>query len=271
MTGPVLYHFPPSTCSQKVRMALVEKGVPFEARTINLLAGEQHAPDYVKLNPDHVVPTLLLDGEVFTESTLINDFIDDHFTGPPLRSADSVQRYRSAALTQFIDRRIHGKVSGVPTHAILTRGMMAGRAPEEISAYLTAIPDLAERSLRESLLARGVEAPELADALHAIARFLARLEMLLSQQEWLSGVRFGLGDISALPYVVRFDTLGLDGLWTVDRPGVTAWLARAKARPSFAEAFTKWLPEPMAQMFAKLAAEVRPQLEPMIQAANRAD
>lgn len=271
MATPILYHFPPSTCSQKVRMALIEKGVPFESRVVNLLAGEQHAPDYVKLNPDHVVPTLVLDDDAFRESTLINEFVDDRFDGPPLRSADSLQRYHAAALTRFVDTRIHGKVSGVPTHAILTRGLMADRTPEQISAYLAAIPDPAERALRQSLLAHGVDAPEVQDALHAIARFIARLENRLSQQDWFSGDRFGLADTGVLPYVVRFRELGLDGLWDGGvRPRVADWIVRATARPSFPEAFTKWMPEAMATTFAGLAAAARPRLEPMIRSANAA-
>jgi glutathione S-transferase len=271
VSDPILYHFPPSTCSQKVRMALVEKGVPFESVLINILAGEQHAPDYVTLNPDHVVPTLVLDGEAFTESTLINEFVDDHFAGPALRPVESIQRYRSAALTRFVDTRIHGKVSGVPTHAILTRGMLADRTAEQISAYLAAIPDPAERALRESLLTHGVHAPEMLGGLKAIARLLARLEAQLAWHPWLSGDNFGLGDIGVLPYLVRFGALGLDGLWTGGRPRVTDWLARATARPSFHAAFTKWMPDAMAHTFARLAAEVRPQLEPMMQEANQVD
>lgn len=271
MTIPVLYHFPPSTCSQKVRLALIEKGVPFESVVVNLLAGEQHATDYVKLNPDHVVPTLVLEDDVLTESTLINEFVDDHFEGPPLRSADSLQRYHAAALTRFVDTRVHGGVSGVPTHAILTRGLMMDRTPEQISAYLAAIPNPAERALRQKLLAQGLDAPEVQDALHALARFIARLEDRLSRQEWLSGNLFGLADHCVLPYVARFRELGLDGLWEGGiRPRVADWLGRASARPSFAEAFTKWAQPAMAETFARLAAAAQPQLEPMIRSVNLA-
>ena len=57
-----LYHFGFSTCSQKVRLVLAEKGVEFASHEINLMAGEQHDPGYVKLNPKHVVPTLVHGG-----------------------------------------------------------------------------------------------------------------------------------------------------------------------------------------------------------------
>jgi glutathione S-transferase len=65
-----LYHFALSTCSQKVRLVLAEKRLEFVSREVNLMAGEQHDPEYVKLNPKHVVPTLVHDGRVLVESSL---------------------------------------------------------------------------------------------------------------------------------------------------------------------------------------------------------
>ncbi len=71
-----LYHNGLSSCSQKVRLVLAEKDIDFTSRDINLVAGEQHAPDYVKLNPNHVVPTLVHDGRVLIESSLIDEYLD---------------------------------------------------------------------------------------------------------------------------------------------------------------------------------------------------
>ena len=48
-----LYHHFLSTCSQKVRLVLAEKRVEFESHPVDLMAGQQHDPDYVKLNPNH--------------------------------------------------------------------------------------------------------------------------------------------------------------------------------------------------------------------------
>jgi glutathione S-transferase len=58
-----LYHGLPSTCSKKVRLVLYEKGIPFKSHLMDLRKFEQHAPDYLKLNPDGVVPTLVHDGD----------------------------------------------------------------------------------------------------------------------------------------------------------------------------------------------------------------
>lgn len=268
MVQPILYHFGASTCSQKVRQILVEKGVAFESREVNLLAAEQHSPDYVKINPDHLVPTLVVGEEILYESTLICEFIDDHYDGAPLRPVDSFERYRAAAITRFVDTRIHGKVSGVPTHGILTRGMLSGRTDAEIDTYLAAIPDPDERALRTSLIRYGVNAPEMREAVLVLARFARRADAALAHGDWFAGKAFGIADAGVLPYIDRLSTLGLGGLWDGGR--IPDWLARCRARPSYQEAYTKWMPAALAESFAGFARAVLPELEPLLAAAVRA-
>ena len=70
-----LYHNALSTCSQKVRLVLAEKKIEFESKPIDLVAGQQHDPDYVALNPKHVVPTLVVDGNVVRESSIIAEYL----------------------------------------------------------------------------------------------------------------------------------------------------------------------------------------------------
>jgi hypothetical protein len=67
----ILYDFGNSVCCQKVRITLVEKGLTWEARKVDLFKTEQYAPQYLKLNPKGVVPTLVHDGTPVIESTLI--------------------------------------------------------------------------------------------------------------------------------------------------------------------------------------------------------
>jgi glutathione S-transferase len=74
-----LYHNDMSVCAHKVRLALAEKGLSYTARHLNLRAGDQRDPAYLKLNPKAVVPTLVHDDVVVTESVVINEYIDDAF------------------------------------------------------------------------------------------------------------------------------------------------------------------------------------------------
>ena len=141
-----LYHFHGSTCSQKVRLVLAEKGLDYESREVNLLAGGQHDPDYVKLNPNHVVPTLVHDGGVFIESTLINEYLDDAFPETPLRPASAAGRHAMRLWTQRIDA-LH-QHAGVLTYAIGTRPMLLQRSPDEIDAQVQQIPEDSRAGIR---------------------------------------------------------------------------------------------------------------------------
>ena len=76
-----LYHGRASVCSVKARLALAEKGVAFDSRLLTL-RGDQFDPDYMKLNPNAVVPTLVHDGNVVIESTVIMHYVDEAFPGP---------------------------------------------------------------------------------------------------------------------------------------------------------------------------------------------
>jgi glutathione S-transferase len=90
-----LYHFWSSVCSVRCRMALEEKGVKWESKYIDLFKFEQLKPEYLVINPDGVVPTLVHDGRPLRESVIINEYIEDAFAGPQLVPADPVpSRFR---------------------------------------------------------------------------------------------------------------------------------------------------------------------------------
>ena len=69
-----LYNAPTSTCSQKVRMALLEKGQSWTDRIIFFAKGDHLSDWYLKLNPNGVVPTLVHNGSVVTDFSVINEF-----------------------------------------------------------------------------------------------------------------------------------------------------------------------------------------------------
>ncbi|MGC1780341.1 MAG: glutathione S-transferase N-terminal domain-containing protein [Xanthobacteraceae bacterium] len=75
----VLYHTAHSTCSQKVRLVLHEKTAKFDEVRIDLAKKEQLKPDYLKLNPNGVVPTLVDDGTPIVESSVICEYLDENF------------------------------------------------------------------------------------------------------------------------------------------------------------------------------------------------
>ena len=64
-------YYSPGSASMVVHLALLEIGVPYQRELVDLHAGGQREPGYLKLNPDGVVPTLVIDGEPFTESAAL--------------------------------------------------------------------------------------------------------------------------------------------------------------------------------------------------------
>src|ERR1043165_1795135 len=88
-----LYHGWRSSASRRVRLCLAEKGLPFEGKIIDLVKGEHHSPDFLKLNPNGVIPPLILeDGRSFYESGAICESLAETPPDPPLRPADAFGR-----------------------------------------------------------------------------------------------------------------------------------------------------------------------------------
>lgn len=66
----VLY-YSPGAASMAVHWMLIEMRIPFDARLVDIDAGQQHDPDYLRLNPSGRVPTLLIDDVPRHESTAL--------------------------------------------------------------------------------------------------------------------------------------------------------------------------------------------------------
>jgi glutathione S-transferase len=98
-----LYNAPQSTCSQRVRFVLNAKRISFEEVHLNLLAGDQLAPDYLALNPNGVVPTLDHDGQIITDSTVITEYLDEVVPRNSFTPASPVERARMRALMHYMD------------------------------------------------------------------------------------------------------------------------------------------------------------------------
>src|ERR1700689_600564 len=106
----VLYHAAHSTCSQKVRMVLHEKDVKFEAMQIDLGKKEQLKPDYLALNPNGVVPTLVDDGVPIIESSVICEYLDEKYPQNPLVPSNLLERARMRAWTHYIEEVAVGAI-----------------------------------------------------------------------------------------------------------------------------------------------------------------
>jgi maleylacetoacetate isomerase len=100
-----VYGFWRSIASFRVRVALRLKGLPFEEIPIDILSGEQFNPGYDAVNPEHVVPTFIHDGQSLFQSMAIIEYLDDTQSEPRLLPEDAKERAyaRSLALMNIAD------------------------------------------------------------------------------------------------------------------------------------------------------------------------
>src|SRR5262245_63306109 len=98
-----LYGFWRSLATYRVRTALALKGVPVEQISTNLLDGRQHAPQYKALNPQSVVPALVVDGQApLFQSMAILEYLEEAHPNPPLLPKDPAGRARVRGLAQIV-------------------------------------------------------------------------------------------------------------------------------------------------------------------------
>src|SRR5690242_14503370 len=83
----ILHHGWRSSASRRVRLCLEEKGLSYESHVVDMAAMEHHSPEYLKINPLGVIPTLIHDGKPLHESGTICEYLDESFPDPPLRPA----------------------------------------------------------------------------------------------------------------------------------------------------------------------------------------
>lgn len=232
-----LYHGLASTCSKKVRLALYEKGLEFESRLVNLQAFEQHDPEYLKLNPNGVVPTLVHDGRAVVESTIIIEYIDEVWSDPALSPPDPHGRAAMRVWTKWSDKHAY-KAVYVPTWDRVSRPVARKLSDDELAKCLARVPTAERRGRWRAAAREGFSADEFAAASAEMHLTLGKLDHgLAGGGPWLLGEMYTLADIAMVPFVERIIDLepGMvdDGAYGA----VTDWLARYSERPAYQAAF----------------------------------
>ena len=108
MSDIVLHNYYRSSTSYRVRIALEMKGLSYDYVPHHLRHGEHLEPAYLAVNPQGLVPALVLDdGTLLTQSLAIIEYLDEIHTEPPLLPQDSLGRARVRMLAQMIACDIH--------------------------------------------------------------------------------------------------------------------------------------------------------------------
>ena len=204
MTRAILYDYYRSSACYRVRIALNLKSIDYEARVINLADGAQKAADYRALNPQGLIPLLVMDGQTISPSLAICDFLDAAVKEPPFVRHEPADRAHVLALALTVACDIH------PLNNL------------RVLKYLTA--ELGADDEAKTDWYR-----------HWVAEGLAALEALAAPRvgRWLFGDEPSLADICLVPqlYNARRFSVPLETYPTLLRADATA-----AAHPAFAAA-----------------------------------
>jgi maleylacetoacetate isomerase len=103
-----LYTFFRGSSPFRVRIALNLKGLAYDSASVHLAKGEQRKPPYSAINPQSLVPALVLDdGQVLTQSLSIIEYLDETHPQPPLLPKDALGRARVRMLALIVACEIH--------------------------------------------------------------------------------------------------------------------------------------------------------------------
>ncbi len=198
----ILYEHPFSPFAQKVKIALREKGIVFEAITPPDLGSGDDSDLIRSFGPRREVPTLDDDGTCVFDSTIILEYLEDKYPAPSLLPADPADRAKARTIEEICDTHFEAVTWGLNEVRFFGRG--AGGL---------------NNHLRQQ-------------AVIQVGHSYAWLTAALGDKEWLVGDAFGRADLAAIPIVSAFIVHGIPP--PADSP-LAKWMERAQQRPSVAK------------------------------------
>ena len=232
----VLYNAPQSTCSQRVRFVLNAKGLAFDEVKLDLFSGDQLKADYLALNPNGVVPTLVHDGEAIVDSSVIMEYVEEVFpAGRSFVPGDARKRAQMRSLMRFIDE-VPTPAVRIPSYNLAFLPHYQSMSEEEFQALANSKP------LRREFLLKmgrtGFSDADMNEALARLQRAIVRMDVAIAKSggPWLLGSDLSLADIAIMPVIVRMDDIRRSDMWA-DRPAVGRWLEAIRADEAFAPTY----------------------------------
>jgi glutathione S-transferase len=242
-----LYHFWDSPCCFKVRTVLAEYHLEWTERYIMTVHFDHLQPEYQILNPHSRVPTLVYDGLIVIQSSVIAEYIDDQFGNGALKpksaAALAVMREWMADEQEYLFPLI------VPM-SFNTMMKLRSKAYglDQLIEWSKRHPD----QIRAKDYLQRMSGPADMDAVVAAEKKFAwhmeRLETQLQKTSgpWICGDDYSLADISVAPLLDRVEHLDRSRLYDA-LPLVAGWYQRMKERPAFMKAtpppeFRMWGP-----------------------------
>ena len=229
-----LYNAPQSTCSQRVRFVFNAKKLPFDEVKLNLLEGDQLKPDYLKLNPNGVVPTLDHNGAIVINSNVITEYLDEVAPENSFTPEDPVERAHMRTLMHFIDEMPAAAVR-VPTFNLAFLPSFQKMSRDAFVAMAESKP--LRREFMLTMGQSGFPKEEMDAALARLRRTYERMDAEIERSggPWLLGKKITLADVAVMPSLIRIHDLGKPD-WQ-DLPRVVTWFDNIRSQPAFKPTF----------------------------------
>ena len=255
-----LYHGKGSVCSIKVRIGLAEKCLNWESLLIDLQRGEQFAPEYLKINPNAVVPTLIDDDFVVIESSVILQYIDNLSNENILMPGDAKARTITLVwLHRCID--IHAAINTMTFSTIGREKILSLNTSEEIENSINKMPNPKAASKRRDLINNGLSSQHLVEAFFTLHRMFDDMQISLKKSTWLTENHYRMADTAIIAYVDRLDRLGMSGLWEERFPAISNWLEASKARPSYETALDPFISQNETENTKRAGEKIWPEVK----------
>lgn len=247
-----------------MRIALEEKCQEASEHLLTL-HGDQNDPSYMKLNSNGVVPTLVHDGNVIVESSLILYYIDEVFPDPPLMPSTPVARHRVRLYNKLIDEYMHNACT-IMTFATAFRPRFLKMPREQWLAEINKAPLKRRAEYKRSVIDYGLDSEFVADALGQHQKMISWMADDLERGPYLAGDVFSNADCAVIPYILRLELLRLGAIWQ-QYPGVADWWERVRERPSVKAAIFDRMQDADWAPFKNLTLDPWPKVQQILKAA----
>ena len=195
-----LYDSAISPNCHRVKVVLEEKQIPYRMIPVDLKAGEQKKPDFLRLNPYGKVPVIIDGPTVIYESCIINEYLEEKYPNRPLMPADFAKRARIRILIDY--------------------GLNHFAPPYQ--------------KLREELRWKPEKERDrqvIDEAVRNLVNLFQRFEEEIAENSYLAG-DFSLLDAALIPRYLRMEKWAVGIFPNSSLPRMGAWLQRMKERPS---------------------------------------
>lgn len=230
-----LYNRPTSTCSQKVRICLAEKNLEFTDIRVDNKTNQNLSPEYLRLNPNGVVPTMIHDGNVIIDSSVICEYLDEVFPNPRLSPEHPVERAHMRAWMRFAEE-VPATAIRVPSFHMIIAQRFSGLDEKTFREKEADVRPLRKHFYRR-MGTRGFSNEDVSAALEELDLTLSRMARALATGPWVMGKDFTLADILLIPTVDRMNDLGLARMWQERYPCISSWYGSVQQRQSFKKTY----------------------------------